>query len=336
MTTTDTIAIAGLPPIPGLRVRPYLGPSDHPAMAAASNAWRASIGVTELVTVDALDNLYAHLTNSDPYRDCLALELDGEIVGYTRNEWETDDRTGDRAYDTTVILAPKVASEAGYCALLAEGARRFRYDHADRVGRPGDRFRAWIHDSDPRLVAAHVAAGFMPAHRWFELVRPTLDDLSEAPLPEGIEVRPVEPEHWRAVWEADIDAFSEDWDPADSTENAFQRFLGEPHQVPALWQVAWDGDQIAGHVLVTVNPEENERFGVQRGILDSVAVRKPWRRRGLARALIARTLVALREHGETSAGLGVDVDNPNQALTLYESCGFAVQISGTVFERPFA
>jgi ribosomal protein S18 acetylase RimI-like enzyme len=29
----------------------------------------------------------------------------------------------------------------------------------------------------------------------------------EAPLPEGVEIRPVEDEHLRAIWEADAEAF---------------------------------------------------------------------------------------------------------------------------------
>jgi ribosomal protein S18 acetylase RimI-like enzyme len=304
-------------------------------MAAVNTAWRESIGVSELVTTDVLDNLYAHLTNSDPYLDCLVLEVGGDITGYVRTEWLDDAGSGDRVYDVTIVLAPFIASEPAYAALLAHGERRLLVDRADRVGRPGDRFRAWIHDTDTTQAAAHRAAGYAPVHRWYEMVRPTLDDLPLASMPDGLEVRPVRPEHWRPIWEADVEAFSDDWDPDDPSEAAFQRFLGEPNQVTEFWQVAWDGDQVAGHVLVTINPEENARYGRRRGVLDSVAVRRPWRRRGLARALIVRALAALRDHGETSAALGVDADNPNQALTLYESCGFAVDLSGTVYERSF-
>ena len=42
----------------------------------------------------------------------------------------------------------------------------------------------------------------------------------------------------------------------------------------------------------------------------------------LARALLARCLVRLRDYGMTSAYLGVDGLNPNQAMTLYGSLGF--------------
>jgi mycothiol synthase len=333
--STAVIVIEGLPDHPGLVVRPYAGPSDHPGMAAATNAWRASVGISELVTTAALDNLYAHLTNSDPYRDCEILEVGGKIAGYVRTGWLDGAASGDRVYEASIVLAPPLASEAAYAALLAHGERRLLSDQGDRSGRGGNNFRAWIHDTDTVQAAAHRAGGYTPIHRWFEMVRTTLDDLPDAPLPDGLQSRPVRPEHWRPIWEADVEAFSDDWDPDDPSETAFQRFLGEPDQMPDLWQVAWDGNQVAGLVLVTIKPEENERFGRRRGVLDSVAVRRPWRRRGLARALIVRALIALRDHGETSAALGVDVDNPNQALTLYESCGFAVDLSGTVYEREF-
>jgi ribosomal protein S18 acetylase RimI-like enzyme len=61
----------------------------------------------------------------------------------------------------------------------------------------------------------------------------------------------------------------------------------------------------------------------------------PYRRRGLARALVARSLRVLRDRGARSAYLGVDLQNPNQALTLYESCGFRVVNSSLTYRRPF-
>ena len=58
--------------------------------------------------------------------------------------------------------------------------------------------------------------------------------------------------------------------------------------------------------------------------LGSVFTRRPWRRRGLASALIGRSLALLQERGMTSAMLSVDVDNPTGALGLYEAAGFRV------------
>jgi len=73
---------------------------------------------------------------------------------------------------------------------------------------------------------------------------------------------------------------------------------------------------------------------VRRGWLDSVFTRRPWRRRGLANALIARSLVKIRERGMTSAVLGVDADNPTGALGLYERNGFETTYRSTAWRKP--
>ena len=58
------------------------------------------------------------------------------------------------------------------------------------------------------------------------------------------------------------------------------------------------------------------------------------RRLGLARAAIVRSLELLRAEGALSAYLGVDTDNHNRALALYESCGFRVASTSTAYRRP--
>ena len=100
-----------------------------------------------------------------------------------------------------------------------------------------------------------------------------------------------------------------------------------PSSTPALWVVAWDGDEVAGVVQTWIWPEENERLGVKRGWLEHISVRRPWRRRGLGRALTAESLRRLRDAGMDDAMLGVDSENPTGALGLYEGLGF---------ERPLA
>jgi ribosomal protein S18 acetylase RimI-like enzyme len=87
-------------------------------------------------------------------------------------------------------------------------------------------------------------------------------------------------------------------------------------------------------VLNEINETENAAFNRRRGWLASVFVRRPWRRRGLARAVVARSLVLLRDRGMTSAGLGVDADNPTGALQLYEDAGFEVEYRSSAFRKP--
>jgi mycothiol synthase len=87
-------------------------------------------------------------------------------------------------------------------------------------------------------------------------------------------------------------------------------------------------------VLNGINAEENEQLGLKRGWLDSVFTRRPWRGRGLARALIGRSIHLLAERGMDTAALGVDADNPSGALGLYRSCGFDVVDRGAAWQKP--
>jgi ribosomal protein S18 acetylase RimI-like enzyme len=98
--------------------------------------------------------------------------------------------------------------------------------------------------------------------------------------------------------------------------------------------VAWDGDEIAGVVQNWIWAEENAQLGVARGWLEHISVRRPWRRRGLGRAITAESLRRLAAAGMTEAILGVDADNPTGALGLYEGLGFEVDQRSQVYRRP--
>jgi ribosomal protein S18 acetylase RimI-like enzyme len=90
-------------------------------------------------------------------------------------------------------------------------------------------------------------------------------------------------------------------------------------------------------VVITVVPEEeNEEHRRRRVYVDGVSVRRPWRRRGLARALLAGSLVAARDDGYTSASLGVDTDSPTGATDLYRSLGFEPARTFTAWRKPLA
>ena len=119
------------------------------------------------------------------------------------------------------------------------------------------------------------------------------------------------------------------------TEDDFVRFFGEPHIDTSLWQVAWDGDQVAGLVINAIVPHDNEQTGQKLGWLESVATRRPWRRRGLAGALISRSLRVLAERGMEVAALGVDSQSPTGALRLYESFGFRPERTWMFLRKPF-
>ncbi|MCK4310901.1 MAG: GNAT family N-acetyltransferase, partial [Methanomicrobia archaeon] len=103
---------------------------------------------------------------------------------------------------------------------------------------------------------------------------------------------------------------------------------------PTLWQIAWAGDEIAGMVQSYINKKENEKYNRERGYTENICVRRPWRKRGLAKALIARSFKIIKERGMTEAALGVDTENPSGALRLYKSMGFKVAKQFAAYRKP--
>lgn len=167
------------------------------------------------------------------------------------------------------------------------------------------------------------------------MVAASLEGIVAPPMPEGLDLRPVSREQYRTIWDASADAFRDHWGENEWTEAEWSRFEVEPqHADPRFWRVGWDGDQVAGSIVTTVPTEENERHGRSRVYVSMVSVRRQWRRRGLARALLASSLVGARDAGFTAASLGVDADSPTGATDLYRSLDFEPQRTFTSWRKP--
>jgi mycothiol synthase len=314
--------MAGARDIPGLTFRRFRGESDYPAMVNVLQGSKEADQIEEVHTIEDLRRSYANLANCDPRRDVLVAEVDGEVIGYTR-VWWLQESDGKRIYLQVTFLLPEWRTTGIGSAMLRHNERRLR-EIASGHPEDGPRFfEAWAADTERERRALLLGADYRPVRYFYHMMRKNLDDLPAAPMPRGLEVRPARPEHYRAIWKAAEEAFRDHWGAVHERPEAwYQEWLGSRTFDPSLWQVAWVGDQVAGMVLSFIDAEENARYGRKRGHTEDVSVRRPWRRRGLARALLVRSFRVLRERGMEEAALGVDTENPNGALRLYESVGF--------------
>lgn len=308
----------------GLRLRPFAGDADLVDIVRLENAEATADGLQRRTTVGELGAHFAHPNASfDPARDVTLAEIDGRVVAAAQRE-VVDTTDGHREYRLDGIVDPAWRRRGIGRAVLAENERLARELAA--VEAPASPILgSWSWESQAGDQALLESAGFRPARWFFDMVRPTLDAIPELPLPDGLELRPIDVSLARRVWYADIEAFADHWGGFDHSEEQLQRWLDSPTTDLSLWVVAFDGDEVAGGIINAIDEDQNVALGVRRGWLNSVFTRRAWRRRGLATALIARSLALLREHGQTSAALGVDADNPSGALGLYEGLGFAVE-----------
>ncbi len=320
--------------IPGLRLRAWRDDDDAEAVAELENRAWAADGLAYRTTAELVRHELRTLPGFELDRDLVLAEADGRLVGLARHHREVES-DGTPIHHLRGVVDPAVRRRGLGRALLHRNLARAR---AVAAAAPDARRSpvagAWLADSEIGGIALLRSAGFRPVRWFFEMVRPTLDDLPRVDLPAGLELRPATPATARRILEADSEAFRDHWGHTELTEEEIRSVLEDPETDLDLWQVAWDGDEVAGVVIVLVREAENRLLGRRRGWLESVGVRRPWRRRGLATALMVRAMEALRARGLEEAILGVDADNPSGALGLYERLGFRRTMRFAVYRRP--
>jgi len=326
-----------LPEISGLSLRRHTGGTEPAArMAPIANAVYAATGMDDLTTVADLENWLGHaLAGFDPAQDVVLAEVDGELVGYAWVDW-VDTTDGLREFRVGGYVHPDWQGRGiGRRLLTWQEERASAHPDAAASTRPLV-LGSWSRERNARKIRLLTGAGYEPARFFFDMRRPTLEEIEVPPLPEGLETRPIGIDHdsQKRMWDADVEAFEDHWGGFDTSDAAFEAWLTRPDRDPDLWVVAWDGDEIAGAVVNTIYAADNESFGRRRGWLDSVFVRRPWRKRGLGAAIVARSLVRLKEAGMSEAMLGVDSDNPSGALALYERAGFQVHQRSAAYRKP--
>jgi mycothiol synthase len=322
------------PPIAGLRFRHFRGEEDLPGMLRVYGAAHEADGIEEVTTLEQLRLNYENLVNCDPDRDITMAEVDGDLVAYARVFWQ-DLVDGGRSYEAFGFVHPEWRRRGIGGALLRHNESLLRAIAAEHSAIAPKWFSSEGTDRDAGNTALLRGAGYQPVRYFHEMVAPTLEPITAPSMPEAIELRPVQRDHYRAIWEAEAEAFRDHWGEAEWTEADWRRFEADPGNAdPRFWRVGWDGDEVAGVVTTIVPAEENDRHGRRRVYVSGVSVRRPWRRRGLARALLASSLVAARDEAFSSAGLGVDTDSPTGATDLYRSLGFVPEQTFIAWRKP--
>lgn len=332
--TQELIEASKLPEIPGLNFRHFGGEDrDFPQMVDLINACNKADQLDEVTNLEELRNNYTHLKNCDIDKDVLVVDIDGQMIGYTRVWWVDEPGLGVVAYHLA-NLHPDWRRKGLGTAMLAWNQERLREKVAALDPETPTVFRAFFDEHQHGARALLKQADYAPERFFFEMKRDLGQPIPELTLPEGLEIRPAEEAQFRQIWEAKDEAFRDHWGYSPGTEKDFQRWLGSPHFDPELWKVAWDGDNVAGMILNFISREENQELGRKWGWTDPICVRRPWRRRGLATALLMESMRELKARGMQYAALGVDVDNPLGALKLYTAAGYETCARFETWRKP--
>lgn len=163
-------------------------------------------------------------------------------------------------------------------------------------------------------------------------------DLNEAPpapvWPEGITVRTYTTADLEALYRADDEAFRDHFghveQPFEQGLARFKHFMIDYEDFdPSLYFLAMDGGEIAGISLCRLHSFDDPDMGY----VNSLGVRRPWRKRGLGLALLRHSFGEIYRRGQRKAGLHVDASNLTGALRLYESAGMHVHHASDMYEK---
>ncbi len=168
--------------------------------------------------------------------------------------------------------------------------------------------------------------GYQPV-RYFWRMDIDLTAPPPAPVwPAGITLRNlVVGQNELALYTALTEAFRDHWGHLPETFDSWRkRIIDKPDFDPGLSFVAFDGDEVAGAV--------RGGYRMEDGWVQTLGVRRPWRRRGLGEALLLQSFGEFYRRGTRRVGLGVDAASPTGATRLYERAGMRVSREFAVYE----
>jgi mycothiol synthase len=175
-------------------------------------------------------------------------------------------------------------------------------------------------------AALYASEGFEPV-RYSKLMRHPLGAaIAPESAPEGMVF-----EGWSEANDVEFmairnEAFADHWGSVPNTPEMWKARVVNRSFRPGLSFLLRDeatGDA-AGMLTTSCWEADTEATGLREAHFGLIGTRRPFRRRGVAAALIARALRGAAEEGYDHAALSVDAANPSGAFGIYERAGFSV------------
>lgn len=333
MTTESAQPTAAKDQAPAdFRVEPMGEQPDYELITDLLNLSMEADGIGHYATAAEMENYYSKLPEFSPKEDAFMAFLGDQPVGWVSLQPRQETK-GDLILRHHVTLIAE-GREPGIRAALID---RIEQRAAARLASMSGDQTVWLEASfsakQQLAIELIEDKGYHPTRYFFFMNRLLTVPIEDHPMPAGFQQRPITEADYRPIWDAHNQAFSEHWGHAKTSEEHYNMFMEDPLTDPSLWQVAWDGEQVAGMVLNFLDRTENEALNKQRGYTEDIAVLKPYRGQGLAKALITRSMRMFKEMGMAETVLSVDTENPSGALQLYQGLGYQTERKSIVYRK---
>ena len=307
---------------------------DFDRVAMLANASNKHDGIDWAFSAESIRALWPRMNNFDVAHDFMRVEAeDGSLVAIARTNWKTL-LDGKRVYFHKVHMHPAWRRRGIGTKLLVWVENRIAEKDTDMAS-PTRVIQTAGPDSNLGLVALLKASGYEPVRYEYSMVNTDLVHAPNFEVPAGFEIRAVTRANLREIWLAGVEAFADHWGASVETETSFDRWISDPLVKPENFSVAYhiDTNQVASQVHGYLNDSENALYNRKRGWTEDISTRRPYRRLGLARALICHSIRKFRDLGMTETALTVDTENLTGALKVYEACGYRVVKRDTTWSK---
>lgn len=185
------------------------------------------------------------------------------------------------------------------------------------------RIHQWTLGPDAAAHKLMLARGYRRVRTFYEMAI----DVGEPPDLPDVPVETLRLEDVREVHATLDEAFEDHWEhQARTFDEWWEYFRSDPTFDVSLWFGVRGGGELAAAAVNLPNRNGG-------GEVLTLGVRRPWRGRGYAKALLLRTFREFHARGMPRVTLGVDAENPTGATHLYESVGMRVEQESVVFEK---
>ncbi|KWX69819.1 GNAT family N-acetyltransferase [Paenibacillus jilunlii] len=277
------------------------------------------LGAPDIVLDDVLDMWSRFDLDNNVW---IVEDRDSALVGYAFLEEDSEEKL----FSYGCVLPAARGRGVGATLVKALEARASELRNATGVPK---RLQSMIPTLCEDAVRLFEAQGYAPV-RYFKRMGIRLEtEPAPAIPPEGFTLEPfMKGRDEQAVYEAYVESFADHW---DFTAPPFEKWA-EKTLLPTFeerwWLIARDskGD-VAGFAL--------SRMRDDLLFIEQIGVRRPFRGRGLALALLQCLFGASYHAGQMLVSLGVDAANPSGAYRLYEQAGMKSEYAISIYEKPF-
>ncbi len=296
--------------------------ADLEAVVVMINRIHTHDGIPEVLSMEELvDDLSGD--EADMATDSRLALVDGEPVGYGYTIYLPSAVRLERCYlDGGVV--PEHRNRGVGRALIEWGKRRA----TEQLTSSGSDLPKYIRvDGRDFVEPAHrlyARTGFEPIRYFDELIRP----LTDLPSPDRADVAEIEIVPWRdELSEETRDvknaAFADHWGSTPTSKARWDMMMkAATTRLDLSWLALNTEGAVVGYCINDRFEADDDVTGRRDGWIGNVGTLDAYRGRGIASALMIRSLHGFAAEGLTHAKLGVDSDSPTGAPRLYRQLGF--------------